>query len=177
MQNKNTLITKQYNSPYGKLLLGSYNEHICLCDWQIDNRTDKVDLLLKKRLFADYIEGTSDVIDLASKQLDEYFLGIRKYFDIPLLLNGTDFQKHIWNCLLLIPYGNTMSYSEIANIAGKPKAIRAVANTIASNTISIFIPCHRVIGKNNTLTGYRGGLTTKQSLLNLENNNINTTLF
>ncbi len=177
MQNKNTLITKQYNSPYGKLLLGSYNEHICLCDWQIDNRTDKVDLLLKKRLFADYIEGTSDVIDLASKQLDEYFFGTRKYFNIPLLLNGTDFQKHIWNCLLLIPYGNTISYSEIANVAGKPKAIRAVANTIASNAISIFIPCHRVIGKNNTLTGYRGGLTTKQSLLNLENSNINTTLF
>ena len=93
------------------------------------------------------------------------------------MLNGTDFQKHIWNCLLLIPYGNTISYSEIANVAGKPKAIRAVANTIASNTISIFIPCHRVIGKNNTLTGYRGGLTTKQSLLNLENSNINTTLF
>ena len=133
--------------------------------------------MLKRKLFADYIEDSSNIIDYASKQLDEYFLGIRKNFDVPLLLNGTDFQKHIWNCLLLIPYGNMVSYSEIANIAGKPKSIRAIANTIASNAISIFIPCHRVIGKNYTLTGYRGGLITKQSLLTLEKQNYYTTLF
>ena len=177
MRNKNKIITKQYNSPFGNLLLGAYNEHLCLCDWLINNRKENVDLMLKRRLFADYIEDSSDIIDYASKQLDEYFLGIRKNFDVPLLLNGTDFQKHIWNCLLLIPYGNMVSYSEIANIAGKPKAMRAIDNTIASNAISIFIPCHRVIGKNNTLTGYRGGLITKQSLLTLEKQNYYTTLF
>ena len=102
------------------------------------------------------------------RQLDEYFAGKRKSFDIRLRLVGTDFQHEVWNALLTIPYGTTKSYKDIAQSIGKPQAVRAVAGAIGTNGISILIPCHRVIGSNNSLTGYAGGLEAKKVLLGIE---------
>jgi methylated-DNA-[protein]-cysteine S-methyltransferase len=101
-------------------------------------------------------------------RLNEYFTGIRKIFDIPLRPIGTDFQKKVWHALLNIPYGETRSYKEIAISMGNPNSTRAVAGAIGANGISIFIPCHRVIGSNHCLTGFAGGLDAKRRLLELE---------
>jgi methylated-DNA-[protein]-cysteine S-methyltransferase len=112
--------------------------------------------------------NNSDVIREAWNQLDEYFNGRRKSFDLPLAPSGTDFMKNVWSCLCNIPYGQTRSYREIAEAAGNSKACRAVGMANNKNPIPIFIPCHRVIGTNGSLTGYRGGVEAKQKLLELE---------
>lgn len=101
-------------------------------------------------------------------QLQEYFSGTRTYFDLPVKQNGTGFQEKIWNHLYGIPYGKTISYSDLALLFGNLKAKRAVAAANGKNKLCILIPCHRVIGKNRTLTGYSGGLWRKQWLLNHE---------
>ena len=110
----------------------------------------------------------STLTDIAAGQLEEYFAGKRKRFDLPLNPQGTDFQKSVWKALLDIPYGKTRSYKEIAKATGNPKACRAVGMANNKNPIWIVIPCHRVIGTDGTLTGYGGGLTMKQRLLDLE---------
>ena len=110
----------------------------------------------------------SALIKKAGKQLGEYFAGKRRSFDLPLYFVGTDFQKKVWNALLTIPYGETRSYGEIAAQIGNPKASRAVGMANNRNPISIICPCHRVIGADGSLTGYGGGLRTKQFLLDLE---------
>ncbi|WP_338357692.1 methylated-DNA--[protein]-cysteine S-methyltransferase [Yeosuana marina] len=101
-------------------------------------------------------------------QLKEYFEGERKQFDLKLNPQGTDFQKKVWDKLLEIPYGKTLSYLELSKQLGDVKAIRAVANANGKNPIWIIIPCHRVIGSNGSLTGYAGGLQRKQWLLEHE---------
>ena len=100
--------------------------------------------------------------------MDEYFRRERRAFDIPLLFAGTEFQNKVWDMLLQIPYGRTVSYAGMALSLGIPKAVRAVANANGANAISIFAPCHRVIGSNGSLTGYGGGLDAKRFLLELE---------
>ncbi|MBD1380449.1 methylated-DNA--[protein]-cysteine S-methyltransferase [Metabacillus arenae] len=99
----------------------------------------------------------------------EYFQGQRKKFTIPVDIQGTEFQKSVWNALNEISYGTTHSYSDIAEILQKPKSVRSVATAIGANPVLITIPCHRVIGKNGSLTGYRGGIEIKRQLLALEN--------
>ncbi len=101
-------------------------------------------------------------------QLEEYFIKKRKTFDLPLKLEGTDFQKQVWKALLTIPYGKTATYKDIAKIIGNEKASRAVGMANNKNKLPIILPCHRVIGANGDLTGYAGGLEIKQKLLNLE---------
>lgn len=100
--------------------------------------------------------------------MDEYFRRERRAFDIPLLFAGTEFQNKVWDMLLQIPYGRTVSYAGMALSLGMPKAVRAVANANGANAISIFAPCHRVIGSDGSLTGYGGGLDAKRFLLELE---------
>ena len=101
-------------------------------------------------------------------QLSEYFAGKRKKFDLPLDLNGTDFQLSVWRALLKIPYGETRTYGEIAKSLGKPGAARAVGMANHDNPVAVVIPCHRVVGHDGSLTGYAGGLHLKQALLSLE---------
>lgn len=101
-------------------------------------------------------------------QLDNYFSGSLKQFDVPLDFVGTDFQQAVWRQLCRIPYGETISYGQQAQALGNPKAVRAVAAANGQNKISIVVPCHRVIGSNGKLTGYAGGLWRKQALLQLE---------
>lgn len=168
MKEKNKIIVCQYDSPCGALMLGSYGDSLCLCDWQVERHRNHVDNRLKRMLDAEFEEGKSPVIEKAISQLDEYFAGKRCEFDVPLLFVGTDFQKRVWNELLNIPFGRTLSYGEMARRIGMPKAVRAVANANGANSISIFAPCHRVIGSDRSLTGYGGGLSAKEYLLKLE---------
>lgn len=107
-------------------------------------------------------------------QIKEYLNGSRKTFNIPIKLTGTDFQKRVYEETLKIPYGSTKTYGEIANSIGNPKSMRAVGMALNKNPIWIIIPCHRVIGKNNKLTGFAGGIDKKLSLLKLENPEIET---
>lgn len=104
----------------------------------------------------------------AGKQLREYFQKQRIEFQLPLKPEGTAFERSVWNALLEIPYGDTRSYGEIAKLLKNPKASRAVGRANGRNPISIFIPCHRVLGAKGTLTGYAGGLEAKRFLLELE---------
>lgn len=111
------------------------------------------------------------LLEKASKQLNEYFQGERTVFDLPLEAEGTEFERMVWDALLTIPYGETRTYGQIAKQIGRPKASRAVGRANGLNPISIFIPCHRVIGSNGKLTGYAGGLDIKKKLLDMENIN------
>lgn len=113
-------------------------------------------------------EERSPLLLEAERQLKEYFLGERKVFELPLSLEGTEFQKKVWEQLLKIPYGETRSYGQIAAAAGNAKAGRAVGMANNRNRIAIVIPCHRVIGADGSLTGYGGGLDIKRFLLELE---------
>ncbi|WP_158883920.1 methylated-DNA--[protein]-cysteine S-methyltransferase [Amycolatopsis anabasis] len=104
----------------------------------------------------------------AKRQLDEYFAGRRTEFDLPLTLHGTEFQRTVWTALLEIPFGETVSYGELADRLGRPTAARAVGLANGKNPISIIVPCHRVVGANGDLTGYGGGLPRKRYLLDFE---------
>ena len=117
----------------------------------------------------DYTIKETPLIKKAATQLFEYLNEKRKNFDLPLLKDGTDFQVSVWNELIKIPYGETRSYKDIAIAINNEKAVRAVGMANNRNKISIFIPCHRVIGMNKKLVGYGGGLQIKEFLLNLEN--------
>ena len=107
----------------------------------------------------------------AVRQLDEYFAGNRKIFDIPLYLEGSPFQLKVWEALQAIPYGEVVTYKDIADSIGNPKAVRAVGMANHHNPIAIIVPCHRVIGAGGKLVGYAGGLNIKQYLLDLESKN------
>lgn len=111
---------------------------------------------------------SSRILDQACEELDQYFRGERREFTIPLSLTGTPFQKMVWHALRKIPFGAIPSYSDIADEIGRPSAVRAVGMANNKNPIPIFIPCHRVIGRDGSLTGYAGGLEIKRKLLDLE---------
>jgi O-6-methylguanine DNA methyltransferase len=116
---------------------------------------------------AEWIESAEKTA-LVTRQLEEYFAGRRRKFNVPLDLRGTDFQKRCWQELLKIPYGETRSYADIARAIGNPLAVRAVGLANGQNPTAIIVPCHRVIGSDGSLTGYGGGLEIKRKLLELE---------
>ncbi len=113
-------------------------------------------------------DGSSVVLKEADRQLGEYFAGERTIFDLPLAAEGTPFQRRVWDALCEIPYGETISYGELARRIGQPTASRAVGLANGRNPISVVVPCHRVIGSSGKLVGYGGGLSRKQTLLELE---------
>ncbi|CAG9621283.1 methylated-DNA--[protein]-cysteine S-methyltransferase [Sutcliffiella rhizosphaerae] len=115
---------------------------------------------------------TPPLLQECLKQLDEYFNGERKHFTFPCHLEGTNFQKSVWEALKEVPYSDTVSYKNIATSIGNEKAIRAVGSANGKNKLTIVIPCHRVIGSNGTLTGYAGGLWRKEWLLQFERSKI-----
>lgn len=110
----------------------------------------------------------SPVLDQAQRQLEEYFAGRRRAFSVPLSIHGSDFQMKVWRALMEIPYGETISYRELARRIGNPRACRAVGMANHVNRIPIFIPCHRVVGASGKLAGYAGGLEAKRILLETE---------
>ena len=157
-----------FRTDLGELILGSFNERLCLCDWRYRKMRDSIDRRLAEDLDAHFVDAETRVTNLAKEQLKEYFSGNRTCFDIPLLMVGSAFQKRVWDALLEIPYGKTESYMGLTKKIGDGKAIRAVAAANGANAISIFIPCHRIIGRDGKLTGYGGGLEAKRQLLRLE---------
>lgn len=150
-------------SPIGKVAIAEedgYITHVLFADTEDINNEKSY-----------RIEKTS-LIQNTMKQLDEYFAGERKEFDLPLKTSGTDFMKKDWDALRTIPYGQTCSYKDIAIKIGNPKAFRAVGLANNRNPISIIIPCHRVIGANGKMVGYGGGIPIKEFLLKLEQENL-----
>lgn len=142
-----------YDSPVGILVIKSIDDHITVINFN------------KEKLEPELI---TPVIEHAVRELQEYFDGTRKYFSFPLAPEGTSFQRKVWDALLEIPYGKTISYSELAIRLGNLKSIRAVGLANGQNPIAIVIPCHRVIGKDGGLVGYGGGLDNKIWLLRHE---------
>lgn len=108
------------------------------------------------------------VLDAAARQLDEYFAGDRRTFDLPLALDGTEFQEAAWRALAGVPYGETRTYGEQADAIGRPGAFRAVGAANGRNPIPVILPCHRIVGANGDLTGFAGGIDVKRRLLDLE---------
>lgn len=119
---------------------------------------------------ANAIEKATPILALAAQQLEEYLHGLRRDFTIPLKANGTQFQQQVWQALTHIPYGMTYTYKELAAAIGNAKASRAVGSACNRNPLPIVIPCHRVIGSSDSLTGYAGGLELKALLLKMEEN-------
>ena len=113
-------------------------------------------------------EPPTELLRRARGQLEAYFAGTRQDFDLPIRFGGTAFQHEVWEALREIPYGKTSTYGQIAARIGRPRAVRAVGHAIGQNPISIIVPCHRVIGKDGTLTGFAGGLPAKARLLERE---------
>ena len=149
----------QIDSPVGPLLLVGDDTGLHEL-WFVEGRR-------KKQPNPEWKENAKP-FSTAIKQLREYFAGKREAFDLPLVLDGTPFQLSVWRNLQIIPYGQTVSYLDLAKKIGNPKAVRAVGLANGSNPIPIIVPCHRVIGSDGSLTGFGGGLPTKQKLLALE---------
>jgi methylated-DNA-[protein]-cysteine S-methyltransferase len=158
-----------FKTSYGELNIGDLNgQYICLSDWSNTNRWNITQQRILKHRQVEFVYKETELVHLAKKQLKEYFERKRETFSLPLKFIGSSFQKEVWTELENIPYGCTITYAELSQRLGNEKVIRAAANANAANPLSIIIPCHRVIGKNNNLTGYAGGLNTKKQLLQME---------
>ena len=160
-----------YKTKIGELLLGCFDGKLCMLDYRYRKMRKTVDDRIKKGLNANFVEHDDEIIKKTREQLNEYLNGDRKEFDIPLLMVGTDFQKSVWDALMKVPFGTTSTYLQIAKNINNEKAVRAVANANGANSISIIVPCHRIIGSDGELVGYGGGLPVKKRLLKLEQNN------
>ncbi len=162
------IITSSYKSPVGELILGVYDNKLCLADWKYRKMRGAIDKRINSHLRSTFSTGNHKLLDQTAQQLDAYFKGDLKKFDLPLQLIGTDFQKSVWNELQSIYYGTTCSYISLSRKLKNEKAIRAVASANGANAISIIIPCHRIIGADGSLTGYAGGIKAKKKLLEHE---------
>lgn len=156
---------KIYDFEIGKLAICEENGKIVLVN--VVKTKEDIEEIAKNS-----IQKETSLIKNTKQQLDEYFAGKRKKFDIPIKLDGTDFQIKVWKELLKIPYGETCSYLDIAKRIGNPNASRAVGMANNKNKIIIIVPCHRVIGSNKKLVGYACGLDVKEKLLELERENL-----
>ncbi len=164
------LIAEEIETPVGKLLAAASDQGLCLLEFaDVEDRLNRHVSQLEKTFKTKISKGESAIIQQLKRELTEYFNGERKTFEIALDFRGTEFQENAWKALLKIPYGQTRSYKEQAIAINKPAAIRAVAGANNRNKISIVIPCHRVIGKNGSMTGYGGEIWRKEFLLKLEN--------
>lgn len=159
---------EEYEAPCGRLLIGVHGYAVCLCDWLAVGRAEATLRRIHKFLSPKAAPDSMVLQEETMHQLDEYFSGARISFDLPIMAFGTDFQRHIWATLRLVPYGQTASYRQIAEAADYPHGARAVASAIGANPMSIIVPCHRIIGADGSLTGYAGGLEAKRHLLQLE---------
>jgi methylated-DNA-[protein]-cysteine S-methyltransferase len=164
----NQINIQYYKSKIGELIIGSFEEKLCLLDFKYRRMRTTVDNRIKKGLSADYIEQDGRILQETKKQFDEYLNGKRKKFDIPVLMVGSDFQKNVWKALMKVPYGTTATYLQLAESIDNENAVRAVAAANGANAIAVIIPCHRIIGSDGELVGYGGGLPVKKRLLKLE---------
>ena len=156
------------NSPLGEIMLAEYGGKICIAEFDGGSRA-KTWLKTVSRHYRTVPNNRKSItLKQAERQLNLYFDGKIEKFDLATDFTGTDFQKSVWNQLKRIPYGKTVNYGTIAERAGRPNASRAAGAAIGSNKLSIIIPCHRVVGKDGTLTGFGGGLWRKEWLLKHE---------
>ena len=150
-----------YQSPLGPMTLAARGGNVCGI-W-FDGQKHQPDLSLWP------IDDAHPVLLRARAQLERYFAGQSKSFDLPLdLQSGTPFQQSVWSALLAVPAEKTLSYGQLASTIGKPAAVRAVGAAVGRNPVSIVVPCHRIVGSNGALTGYAGGIARKAALLKLE---------
>lgn len=165
---QNIVDLMRLETPLGTMVACATDKGICLLEFT-DRKMLETELKhLAKSLNATIVQGHNKYFDLLKTELGKYFEGNLTEFTVPLDTVGTDFQKKVWEMLLKIPYGTTVSYQQQAYAINNPAAVRAVANANGMNKISIIIPCHRVIGTDGSLTGYGGGLWRKKRLLDLE---------
>ncbi len=167
-KDKRIVTMTRIETELGTMIAGATGKGICMFEFADYKLIDLELKQLETALKAPLVQGDSVFFEQLRDQLEQYFRGERREFDIPLDLVGTDFQKKVWLGLLQIPYGCTTTYACQAELLGMPSAVRAVANANGKNKVSIILPCHRVIGADGTLTGYGGGIWRKKKLLELE---------
>ena len=148
------------DSPVGPLLLAGNNDGLHVLAFGVGSRPRAIE--------PSWVVDTTGVLTGVRQELDRYFAGRLRKFTTPLVFGGTPFQHQVWTELCRIPYGETISYMELANRIKNPKAVRAVGLANGANPIAIIVPCHRVIGANGSMTGFGGGIPTKRALLELE---------
>ncbi|MCC7096550.1 MAG: methylated-DNA--[protein]-cysteine S-methyltransferase [Thermomonas sp.] len=153
------ILCRRIDSPVGPLLLAADDHGLRHIEFR-DNR--------HPANHASWHGGDNDILRATEQQLGEYFAGRRQAFDLPLAPQGTDFQRRVWFALAHIPYGSTLSYSQLATRLGNPNGTRAVGAANGRNPLPIVLPCHRVIGADGSMVGFGGGLQTKDFLLRLE---------
>lgn len=161
------VVTQRLDTPLGTMVAGATDEGVCLLEFG-DRPLLPTQLERTGERVGPPTSGSHPHLDRLDAQLDEYFAGTRRAFDLPLVLAGTGFQERVWRRLLEIPYGRTISYDELARRAGSPGGSRAAGRANGDNRIAIVVPCHRVIRANGDLGGYGGGLSRKRRLLDLE---------
>lgn len=171
-----TLVT-EIETPIGGMVAAATETHLLLLEFAHRRMLDEQLARVRRALGCEFRKGESPVFDVTRRQLEEYFRGDRRDFDVPLQTPGTAFQTRVWDELRRIPHGSTTSYARVATAIGKPAAVRAVARANGDNRIAIIIPCHRVIGSDGSLTGYGGGLWRKKKLLDLEGASQTLSLF
>ena len=159
--NSMNLSFKIIDSPIGKLKLVASDRGLAAILWENDNPR-------RVRLKEVVENPTHSILLQTEKELEEYFAGRCNTFSVPLDMDGTKFQKNVWDALANIPFGETRTYGQLAKQLGNPKAMRAVGAANGRNPVAIVVPCHRVIGADGKLTGFAGGLEAKAHLLNLE---------
>jgi len=156
------------SSPLGPLVAGATDEGVCLLEFTDRRMLEAQFESVRKQFRMPVVPGTNNHLERLQDELAAYFAGKLRTFSVPLVYPGTTFQRLVWEQLLLVPYGETRSYQDLASAVGNPAAVRAVGRTNGLNRIAIVIPCHRIVNKNGDLGGYGGGLRRKQFLLNLE---------
>jgi AraC family transcriptional regulator of adaptative response/methylated-DNA-[protein]-cysteine methyltransferase len=156
------------STPLGPMVAAATDRALLLLEFADRRMLERQIQRIRARLRATFTPGDNDVLARTQAQLTEYFDGRRRSFEVPLALDGSEFQRAVWQELLRIPYGETRSYSDQARAIGRLDALRAVARANGDNRIAIIVPCHRVIGADGTLTGYGGQLWRKRALLDLE---------
>ena len=164
----NAIHIQYYKTTIGNLILGCFQKRLCMLDFRDRKTRSTVDKRIKQGLNADFIERDHDLLQKTRQQIEQYLSGYRKQFDIPISMVGSDFQKQVWQQLLLLSYGQTASYLTLAKKINNEKAVRALASANGANAIALIIPCHRIIESNGRLGGYSGGLTVKKRLLEIE---------
>jgi AraC family transcriptional regulator, regulatory protein of adaptative response / methylated-DNA-[protein]-cysteine methyltransferase len=168
MRSSTVVHIARIGSPLGPMIACASDRELCLLEFA-DRRMLPLQFKRVQRLLGcTFIPGTNPIIETLTRELAEYFDGLRQQFTVPLYTDGTPFQQTVWKQLRRIPHGETASYRDVAAAIGAPKSVRAVARANADNRICIIIPCHRVIGSDGSLTGYGGGLWRKRRLLELE---------
>lgn len=168
MEDDKHIYLKEFKTPVGELILGVFQDEVCLCDWKYRRMRKAIDQRISSGLEATFLIQDHPFHLEVIQQIEAYFSKKINVFQLPIRLVGTPFQQQVWETLLTIPYGETVSYLALAEKIDNKSAVRAVASANGANALSLIVPCHRVIGSDKALVGYAGGLPAKKKLLELE---------